>query len=93
MAGGKGRGEYRLIIFIQARQGFDFLPHGIFSLNTLLGLCVCEAVFEEEGVLEEVRRTPGAAVLRLQHPRHCHVLLLQVHQQRLVGSVPETYQE
>ena len=51
---------------------------------------MCEAVFEEEGVLEEVSRTPGTAVLRLQHPRHCHVLLLQVRQQILVGRIPES---
>lgn len=56
------------MIFTQARQGFDFQSHGIFSLKTLLGLRVCEAVFEEEGVLEEIGRAPGAAVLRLQHP-------------------------
>ena len=64
-----------------------------FSLMALFGLSMSETVFEKEGILEEVCRTPGAAVLRLQHPGHCHVLLLQVHQQRLVGSVPETYQE
>ena len=61
-----------------------------FMLKVLFGLSMSETVFEKEGILEEVCGTPRATVLRLQHPRHGHVFLLQVRQQILVGRVPES---
>ena len=59
-----------------------------FMLKVLFGLSMSETVFEKEGILEEVCGTPRATVLRLQHPRHGHVLLFQVRQQILVGRIP-----
>ena len=59
-------------------------------LKVLFGLSMSETVFEKEGILEEVCGTPRATVLRLQHPRHGHVFLLQVRQQVLVGRIPES---
>ena len=61
-----------------------------FMLKVLFGLSMSETVFEKEGILEEVCRTPRATVLRLQHPRHGHVFLFQVRQQVLVGRIPES---
>ena len=59
-------------------------------LKVLFGLSMSETVFEKEGILEEVCRTPRATVLRLQHSRHGHVFLFQVRQQILVGRIPES---
>ena len=59
-------------------------------LKVLFGLSMSETVFEKEGILEEVCGTPRATVLRLQHPRHGHVFLLQMRQQVLVGRIPES---
>ena len=59
-------------------------------LKVLFGLSMSETVFEKEGILEEVCGTPRATVLRLQHPRHSHVLPFQVRQQILVGRISES---
>ena len=48
--------------------------------KNIFRLPVYQAVLQQEGVLEKVRRTLCTAVLRLEHPGHRHVVVLQVGQ-------------